>query len=71
MTDEALIIRIKRVLNEIQKRPSLNLFFRINPLLQEYKNTKTDSNNPKLVEFASQTYTDKDEFVQAFENATK
>ena len=70
MTDEALVIRVKRVLNEVNKRPSLDLFFRINPLLQEYKNTTTESNDPKLIEFSKKTFKDKEDFISEFKKVT-
>ena len=66
MTNEAFTIRINKILNEIVKRPQLNLFVRINPVLQEFKNTATKSSNPAFVEFSKMTFETADEFKAAF-----
>jgi len=66
MTDEALIVKINRIINESNKRPQLDFFFRANPIVNEYVATLTDSNNEKLIEFAKGDYKTKKEFVEAF-----
>ena len=71
MTDEALIVRIKRVINEVNKRPQLDFFFKVNPLLQEYKNASTKSSSEKLLTFSKKEFKNKEEFLVKFEEVIK